>query len=92
MAITTKDVKMVAELSRLNFSDSELVKMQADMEAIIGYMDDLKTIDTSKVEDSRKNHATLREDVPVDSIPREELLKNAPKSNGTSFVVPQVVE
>ena len=92
MAITTKDVKMVAELSRLDFSDSELEKMRTDMEAILKYMEDLKKVDTSKVEDNYKTHANLREDNPSGSIKRDELLKNAPKTDGTSFVVPQVVE
>ena len=91
MAISINDVKMVAELSRLNFTDSELEKMQTDMSAIIDYMEDLKTVDTSSVKDNNKCNAKMREDTPGESFSRSEILKNAPKTDGTSFVVPKVV-
>ena len=92
MAISNEDVRMVAALSRLDFSDLELEQMKTDMGAILDYMEDLKSVDTTRTQENYNRHARLREDESFGSIPREEILKNAPKTDGSSFVVQQVVE
>jgi len=34
----------------------------------------------------------LREDKATEPMPREELLKNAPESDGSAYIVPKVLE
>lgn len=83
----------LAELSKLDFTDTELAKMTKDMTDIIALMDkvcdfgtDVKpyTLDTVDYND-------LRKDEYVDSYPSSEILKNAENVKNNSFVVPKVV-
>lgn len=95
MKITKRMVSYVAELSRLKLSEEQTVKMQADLESIIGYMDVLSRLDTQGIEPlshifSVKN--VFREDETAESFDREALLVNAPVRDSECFIVPKTVE
>ena len=93
MAISQKEVENVAKLSRLNFSEQELSAMQEHMTSVLDYMEILNQVDTSKVPNLSRNLGEMRDgDKPEKSLSREDVLKNAPKTDGTGFVVPKVVE
>lgn len=91
MAVTTDDVKMVAKLSRLNFSNEELEKMRTDLSGVLDYVSELNKVDTSSVAGFGQDYAVLRSDEPKQSLERTEILKNAPKTDGAYFVVPSVL-
>ena len=79
MKITEEMVDYVSALSRLRLPEEEKVKVAAELEQIIGYMDVLNTLDTSGVEPMShvfpvKN--VLRPDVVEPSADRAELLVN----------------
>jgi aspartyl-tRNA(Asn)/glutamyl-tRNA(Gln) amidotransferase subunit C len=62
--ITKGEVEKLAKLSRLKLSDSEVAKMQTDMEAILAYVDKLKMAtskETGPVMSVNKN--VMREDL-----------------------------
>lgn len=93
--ISPEDVRHVARLARLALSDDELVRMRAEMSAILDYMDKLRSLDTAGVEPT--SHAVplrnvMREDEPVPSQPREDMLANAPDRDGDTFRVPRIIE
>jgi aspartyl-tRNA(Asn)/glutamyl-tRNA(Gln) amidotransferase subunit C len=93
--ITPEDVRHVARLARLALSDEELVRMRAEMSAILDYMDKLRSLDTAGVEPT--SHAVplrnvMREDEPIPSQPREDMLANAPDRDGDTFRVPRIIE
>ena len=93
--ISAEDVRHVARLARLALSDDELERMRVEMTAILGYMDKLRSLDTAGVEPT--SHAVplrnvLREDEPVPSLPRDEMLANAPDRAGDAFRVPRIIE
>jgi aspartyl-tRNA(Asn)/glutamyl-tRNA(Gln) amidotransferase subunit C len=93
--ISPEDVRHVARLARLALSDEELVRMRAEMSAILDYMDKLRSLDTAGVEPT--SHAVplrnvMREDEPVPSLPREDMLANAPDRDGDTFRVPRIIE
>ena len=95
MKITEEMVDYVSALSRLRLPEEEKVKVAAELEQIIGYMDVLNTLDTSGVEPIShvfpvKN--VLRPDVVEPSADRAELLKNAPVPDEAAFLVPKTVE
>jgi aspartyl-tRNA(Asn)/glutamyl-tRNA(Gln) amidotransferase subunit C len=59
------------------------------------YVDALNEVDTTNVEPMV--HAielsnVFRPDTVVDSLPRSAALQNAPKTDGTYFLVPQILE
>ena len=95
MKITTELIDHISQLSRLRLPEAEKAKMAGELEGILAYMDTLNTLDTSGVEPLShvfpvKN--VLREDETAPSMDRGELLKNAPATDGGTFLVPKAVE
>ena len=94
MSVTIKDVEHVAALARLSFTDEEKQKLTGELNAILAYMEELNSLDTSAV--APLSHVidvkdVFREDVHVPSLPREEALKNAPSATDKFFRVPKVI-
>lgn len=85
--------KHLAELSKLNFTDPELETITQEMDEIVALMDTVAgfTEDREGFVNEAVAFADLREDVPKESFPREEILRNGKENNGTTFTVPKVV-
>ena len=94
MNITADDIRKVAELARLQVSESETDSLAKDLQSIIGYVDVLNEVDTTNVEPmvhAVELQNVLRPDVIVPSLPREAALANAPKTDGECFLVPAII-
>jgi aspartyl-tRNA(Asn)/glutamyl-tRNA(Gln) amidotransferase subunit C len=95
MQISIADVKYLAELSRLEFSDDEAAEMQEDLSDIIGYVNKLNNIKTDEF--TAKEHIlalanVFRQDEVKEGLTNEDALKNAYDSEDMFFKVPQVME
>ena len=93
--ITEQEVKKIAGLSRLSFSESELEKSTEDMNNILNYMNTLNEIDTEDVQELNNVHdmpTSLRADTANSSLSKEDVLKNSPSSNGDYIKVPLTVK
>ncbi|HEX5236238.1 MAG TPA: Asp-tRNA(Asn)/Glu-tRNA(Gln) amidotransferase subunit GatC [Silvibacterium sp.] len=97
--VSAEDVKRVAELAYLELRHDEEVKMQRDLNAILGYIDQLNQVDTSSVEPMAQvaeilggTSSALRADSPRPSLPRDHVMASAPETDGTFFKVPKVIE
>ena len=95
MEITDKLVSYVAELAHLKLDDAQRAQAAQDLARMIGYVDQLRALDTEGVEPMShvfpvKN--VLREDEVKPSTPREALLRNAPVPDEEAFLVPKAVE
>jgi len=93
--LTRDEVAKVALLGRLKLSADEMDRMTVQLSRVLEYVDILNEVDTKHVEPMA--HAielrdVFREDVPVPSLPREDALANAPKTDGRCFVVPAILE
>lgn len=89
------EIEKIAELARLNLEPGEAKKLSKDLEAILTYIRNLESLDTSKVETT--SHVlnlenVYREDEAVPSSVREKALRAAPESEGFFFKVPKVVD
>ena len=94
MAVTLEDVRYVAQLARLTFTTDEEEKLVHDLNAILHYMEQLNRLETSTVEPLThvmEHGNVLREDVLIPSLPREEVLRNAPARTDAFFRVPKVI-
>lgn len=94
MKITKEEVLHVAKLARLDLSEDEQVMMTEQLDTILSYFDKLAQIDTTDVEPTTHAHRKVnafREDVVVESLPRENSLANAPEDNGEMFKVPRII-
>jgi aspartyl-tRNA(Asn)/glutamyl-tRNA(Gln) amidotransferase subunit C len=90
-----QEVEHVARLARLELSGAEKERMRRELDGILSYIDKLRALDTTGVEPT--SHAVpltnvLRDDVEKPSLPREEMLANAPDRNRELFRVPRIIE
>ena len=93
MAITESDVRHVAMLARLALSDDQVRTLTAELSAVLGHIDELQRLDLEGVEPTAHPLAMtdrMRADVVVPGLSRAEVLKNAPETDGTAFIVPAI--
>jgi aspartyl-tRNA(Asn)/glutamyl-tRNA(Gln) amidotransferase subunit C len=96
MSVTKEDVKYVANLARLQFSEHEAESLKEDMNKILGYIETLNELDTDGVEPLE--HVTeisadsFRKDEAKEPLSHEDALKNAPDADSDYFRVPKVIE
>lgn len=85
--------KHLAELSKIEFTDSELQNMTKDMTDIIAIMDKVCDFDASVTPYALDNvdYNNLRPDSSKESYSSENIITNAKNSKNNSFVVPKVV-
>lgn len=89
------EVRKVARLSRLDMSDVDLAVMAKQLTAILGYVDQLKQLDTDGVEPLAHPlpmQNIFRADELGQSLPVDEALRNAPSRSGNYFGVPAVFD
>ena len=95
MAGTDFNVKYVAHLARLSLAPAEEQKLGAQLGNIIGFVEQLKSVDVSHVEPTAHAVPTVnvtRADEVRPSLPHEAAMRNAPKQANGLFVVPKIVE
>ncbi|MGO4889732.1 Asp-tRNA(Asn)/Glu-tRNA(Gln) amidotransferase subunit GatC [Anaerobacillus sp. MEB173] len=96
MAQITKDqVKHVANLARLSITEEDAEMLTQQLGAIINFAEQLNELDTEGVKPTThvldvKN--VMREDVVKESLPREDVLKNAPDHQDGQVKVPSILE
>lgn len=91
--ITLKEVKRLAKLSALEFSDEAaegFVKDLNDMLSLISKMNEFEGDDEMFI--ISHDLSALRDDEVVASRDRKIMLQNAPEKNEEYFIVPKVVE
>ncbi len=94
MSLTRADVEKVSHLARLQFSDVELDQLTTELSVIFRYVAQLELLNTEAVAPMAHAldvHNVFRADTLQPSLPREEALANAPKSDGECYLVPAVL-
>lgn len=100
MSVSRETVAKVASLARVRLDDAALDRMVPELNAILGWVEQLGEVDTAGVEPMTAvipNTLRLREDV-VDADPltgggvRDKVLANAPAAEHGFFGVPKVIE
>jgi aspartyl-tRNA(Asn)/glutamyl-tRNA(Gln) amidotransferase subunit C len=95
MSLTIKEVEHIADLAHLSLTDEEKQKYLKDLSRILEYVETLKAAPTagvpltSHVFPPRENQ---REDTVKPSLPRGELMQNAPQVTKDCFGIPRVIE
>mgnify|MGYP000861787914 FL=1 len=94
MTVKQQEVEHVAALAHLRFSEKEQEQLLGQLNAILGYMEKLNTLDTSDVNPT--SHVlnldnVFRADEIKKSLSQEEALRNAPSSDQGHFTVPKVI-
>jgi aspartyl-tRNA(Asn)/glutamyl-tRNA(Gln) amidotransferase subunit C len=101
--VTLDDVRRVAELANLELTAAEEPRMQKDLNAILGHIDQLNELDTTGVPPMAQvgemlggtllgRGEALRKDEVRPSLDRSEVMSAAPETDGRFFKVPKVIE
>ncbi len=94
MKISRKDVEHVANLARLELSDSDITTFVGQIGDILDHVGSLKKVDTQGV--AGTSHAisltnAFRDDEVSEPAKRDVSLANAPNSEDGCFVVPKII-
>jgi aspartyl-tRNA(Asn)/glutamyl-tRNA(Gln) amidotransferase subunit C len=93
--LTVEDVARVADLARLELSESEKKSLAVHLSDILvqfGRLQDLNTEGVAPTAHSIPMSNVLRSDVVIESLPRDQAVLNAPEKRDGNFIVPQIVE
>ena len=89
--LSDEDVRYVARLSKFTLSDDEIARFKTELASILGYVEKLNSVDTAGVEPTAQVTGlmnVMREDkVEENPVSKEELLKNAPKTDNDDYIV-----
>jgi aspartyl-tRNA(Asn)/glutamyl-tRNA(Gln) amidotransferase subunit C len=93
--LSAEQVRWVAHLARLELTPAELETMTAQLGRILGYVAQLRAVDTKGVEPlahALETTNVFRPDEPGVSLPADEALANAPRRVQNFFGVPAVLD
>ncbi len=93
--ITTEGVLHVANLARLEFNEDETQDFTEQLARILDYIGKLNELDTDDVAPTSHIHPLhniTKPDVVKTSLPRDEVLANAPEPEEGYFGVPRVID
>ncbi|KQR73474.1 glutamyl-tRNA amidotransferase [Rhizobium sp. Leaf384] len=95
MSVDLATVKRVAHLARIAVSEDDANRMTGELNAILGFVEQLGEVDVSGVEPMTSVTPMAmkkREDVVTDGDKADDIVANAPNSDRNFFLVPKVVE
>ena len=95
MSVNAQQVRHVAKLARIAMSDAEVDALVPELNQILGWVEQLATVDTEGVEPLTAvidQKLRLRDDVVNDGDVRDKVLLNAPDAQHGFFAVPKVIE
>ena len=86
----------LSRLSRIRCSEQEVETLKENLQSILGYIDQMKEVDTENVPPcnhvSEEIEMITRSDEPSASLSRETFLKNSPSHVGGMVRVPPVIK
>ena len=94
-AISRAQIDHVAKLSSLSLTDAEATTLATELDAILRYVGELDSLDTSSVPPTTGGGSavpTWREDEVVHGLSHEEALAAAPRTALGGFAVPAFVD
>jgi aspartyl-tRNA(Asn)/glutamyl-tRNA(Gln) amidotransferase subunit C len=95
MSVSPEQARHIAKLARIAMSDEELARLVPELNNILGWIEQLREVDTDGVEPLTAvidQKLRLRDDVVNDGNIRAEVLANAPDAQHGFFAVPKVIE
>ena len=95
MSLDPATVRRIAKLARLHVEEADVPRLQAELNGILGWIEQLIEVDVAGVEPltgAATMALRLREDVVTDGDLQEAVLSNAPDREGVFYGVPKVVE
>ncbi|KAA8710708.1 Asp-tRNA(Asn)/Glu-tRNA(Gln) amidotransferase subunit GatC [Helicobacter canis] len=79
------------KLAMIDLSQEEAAEVASNLNEILGFIDNLSSINTDDIALSTNAKTPLRDDVPKDSNVALNVLENAPKAQDGFFIVPKII-
>ena len=95
MSLEPATIRRIATLARIHIEDDELARLAAELNGILGWIEQLNEVNVDGVEPltgAQQMALKMREDVVTDGGYPDKVLANAPERAGDFFAVPKVVE
>ncbi|HJS87467.1 MAG TPA: Asp-tRNA(Asn)/Glu-tRNA(Gln) amidotransferase subunit GatC [Acetobacteraceae bacterium] len=95
MSLDPATVRRIALLARIRLDEAEVPRVQAELNGILGWIEQLNEVDVEGVEPiagAARMALKMRADVVTDGGYPEKVLANAPERIGDYYAVPKVVE
>jgi len=89
------DVRYVAKLARIELEEAEADHLQEDLNRVLAFVHQLDGLDLAGVEPLSHPHPLVnvfRKDVPGESMPHADMIRNAPAAVQRLVRVPQMIE
>ena len=95
MSVDAATVRRIAHLARIAVTDAEVSNLLGELNAILAFVEQLEEVDVGGVEPMTSvtpMEMKKRQDVVNDGEIPDDIIANAPATEGHFFVVPKVVE
>ena len=95
MSVDAATVRRIAHLARIAVTDAEVPHLQGELNAILGFVEQLNEVDVTGVEPMTSvtpMEMKKRADVVNDGDIADDVVANAPVTEDHFFLVPKVVE
>ena len=92
--LTDDAVRKVAHLSRIAIADEQIPRYTRELSTVLEHIEKLQNLDVEGVEPMahpRPVNNRLDQDIPVEGLPVDALLQNAPAVQGEFIAVPKVL-
>jgi len=95
MSVDAATVRRIAHLARIAVSEAEVPHLQAELNAILAFVEQLSEVNVDGVEPMTSvtpMEMKKRQDIVNDGEIADDIIRNAPATEGHFFLVPKVVE
>jgi aspartyl-tRNA(Asn)/glutamyl-tRNA(Gln) amidotransferase subunit C len=95
MSVDAATVRRIAHLARIAVAEQEVPHLQGELNAMLAFVEQLSEVNVEGVEPMTSvtpMEMTKRHDVVNDGEIADEVVANAPETQGHFFLVPKVVE
>jgi aspartyl-tRNA(Asn)/glutamyl-tRNA(Gln) amidotransferase subunit C len=95
MSVDAATVRRIAHLARIAVTEAEVPDLQDELNAMLAFVEQLREVDVEGVEPMTSvmpMEMKKRADVVSDGGIADDIVRNAPVTEGNFFLVPKVVE
>ena len=95
MSVDAATVRRIAQLARIAVTDAEVPHLQGELNAILAFVDQLSEVNIEGVEPMTSvtpMEMKKRQDVVNDGEIADDIVRNAPETQGHFFLVPKVID
>lgn len=92
MQIDDKLLEKLQRLGMIEIEESKKEEIKTQLSEILGFVDNIATLDTQNLAPKESAKTPMREDIPIESGIESDVLSHAPQAQDNYFIVPKIIE